>query len=260
MSTKDLYRVVEGTVITTFTSSNEAEVYNGETYLPKICGRGAIQNSSSIIKSTVDLKMPLKDPLAVHFMGSSVDTLVRLDIYTKDEDGTVRALFRGRFTTSSPTDTELKMTFNSIFSSQRKVGVRPVFQRSCRHVVYDSGCTLSFDLKKVALVITAVASDGITLTVPGLAAYPSGQFNAGVIQLSDGSFRYVASHVGTTVVLVRSAPIILEEYAAAGHVNINMAPGCNQSTSWCSQVFGNILNHGGFPYIPVDNPTQSAVV
>ena len=31
-------------------------------------------------------------------------------------------------------------------------------------------------------------------------------------------------------------------------------PGCDHTLSTCADKFGNQLNYGGFPYIPVKNP------
>jgi hypothetical protein len=39
-----------------------------------------------------------------------------------------------------------------------------------------------------------------------------------------------------------------------GSQTVNLYPGCNKSMDHCINRFDNILNYGGFPWIPGKNP------
>lgn len=261
MSTKDLYRFVEGTVINTFTSSNEAEVYTSpvatgpETYEPKIMGRGEITDKAQPTKGSLDITFPLNDDFAQHLLNSGIDSIVRLDIYSKDEAGVFRTEWRGRLSKVAPKDKEVTVTFESVFSANRRVGSRRVFQRTCPYAVYGPGCTLSLAAFLTAATVTAMSADGRTVTVPEAAAKPSGYYTAGIVQMPDGSMRYITSHVGSTLVLIRSSDILNAAFATASPVDVHIAKGCTQLQPTCGDSdFNNLPNFGGFPFMPLTNP------
>jgi uncharacterized phage protein (TIGR02218 family) len=255
MSTKELYRVTEANTVWTFTSSNEPETYNGETYTPRICGHDDISDKGQVTKSQLDVSFPLEDSFAQHVINSAVDAVIKLTIYSKDESGAYFTEFRGRFsTTSLDGEDQIKITFENVFSSNRQVGVRPLFQRSCRYGVYNGGCKLNINTFKAAGTVTAMSADGRTVTCTGANAQPDGYYTAGVIIFSDGTMRYISSHVGNTLTLIRSSDTLNSQFAASGPVAVFIAPGCTQQTDICGSRFGNVLNFGGFPYIPLKNP------
>lgn len=261
MSTKDLFRFVEGSVVSTFTSSNEAETYQApaatapEVYLPKIMGRGEITDKAQPTKGSLDIGFVLEDVFAQHLLNSGVDSVVKLDIYSKDESGAYYTEWRGRLGKVSPGEKNLKATFESVFSANRRVGSRRVFQRTCPYAVYGPGCKLLLADFLTAGTVTAISADGRTLTVPEAANQPSGFYTAGLVEFSDGSMRYVQSHNGSTLVLIRSSDVLNADFAAASPVAIQLARGCSQLTSICGDsTFNNLPNFGGFPYMPLVNP------
>jgi hypothetical protein len=267
LSTKDLYRFVEGTVINTFTSSNEAEVYTSpiatgpETYVSKIMGRGEISDKAQPTKGSLDITFPLNDDFAQHLLNSGIDSVVRVDIYSKDEAGVFRTEWRGRLSKTAPKDKEITVTFESVFSANRRVGSRRVFQRTCPYAVYGPGCTLSLAAFLTAATVTAMSADGRTLTVPEAAAKPNGFYLAGVIQMPDGSMRYISGHVGSTLVMIRSSDSLNAAFAAASPVDVNIAKGCTQLQITCGDSdFNNLLDFGGFPYMPFTNPIAGSSI
>lgn len=259
MTSKSLIKIVEGAAAWLFTTSNEPETYLGDVYTPRICGVGAIVDSVQVNKNTLEVTFPLIDDLAQHFLQSPVDFAAKFWLYSKDEAGTFATEWRGTLTKTVPDDSKIVLTFNSIFSSNRRVGARRPYQRACPHTLYGPACGLVYTDKRIAATVTAIAADGLTLTIPGAAALPDGRLNAGVVEMPDGTKRYVISHVGSTVKIVRVSPSLNAAFIAANPVNVYIAPGCSQNTTWCEEVFNNLANHGGFPFIPLQNPTASSI-
>jgi hypothetical protein len=260
VSTKDLFRITEGTAVYRFTSSNEIEVWNGDIYLPRVVGRTDVQDKATTTKNKLSVKFPLTDDLAIHFLKSPVDFAARLDLFSKDEDGEYDAEWRGALIAVTPNDKEIVLDFNNIFSGNRRVGARPTYSRSCRHAVYDPGCRLVFDDHKVAAHVTAISTDGFTMTIPEADSFADGALNAGVLVMPDNTMRYISNHVGSTITIIRPSPSLQEAFAAANPVDVFIAIGCNQATAWCNDVLNNIFNYGGFPNIPLTLPTGSSIV
>jgi hypothetical protein len=252
MSSKELYRFVEGTAVSTYTSSNEAEVYNGETYAPKVMNRSEINDKAQVTKNSVDVSFALQDTYAQHLLNSSVDNVIRLDIFSKDEFSVFRAEFRGRLTKTAPDNTKLKATFESTFTANRRVGSRPIFQRPCRHVQYGPGCKLDIDEWKIAAHVTAMSADGLSITVPETS--DGRRYTAGVVILSDGTMRYITSQAGNVLTLIRPSDTLNTQFATAHPVAVYIAPGCTQTEPVCDDEYDNLLNFGGFARIPLTNP------
>lgn len=265
MTTKRLFRLTEGNTVWTFTSSNENETYQSgsatapEVYANRVVSHSDLVDKAQSTKNTLDVTFPLLDTIGQHFLKSPVDFQAKLEVYTKNEDGTYRTEWRGKLTKTAPSDTKIVLTFNSIFSSNRRVGARPVYQRSCPHTIYDEGCRLVYNDKKVAATVSAISADGLTLTIAVAGTLPQGVLQAGVVEMPDGTMRYITDHRGTAVSIIRVSPSLLDAFAASNPVPVYIARGCNQGTDWCDSVHNNLLNHGGYPFMPLDNPASSAI-
>lgn len=254
MSSKELYRATEGTTVWTFTSSNEAEIYNLETYEPRVVGRSDVSDKPQVSKGTLDVSFPLEDDFAQHLLNASVDDILKLTIFSKDQAGTIRTEWRGRLKNTAPSNKELKATFEGTFSSNRRVGARPVLTRTCRHCLYSPGCGLDIADWLTPATVTALSVDGKLLTVPEAGSQPSGYFNAGLVKFSDGTMRYITSHIGTSVTIIRYSGTLNDEFAVSSPVDVELAPGCNQLMSDCGPKFDNLNNNGSFPFLPIKNP------
>lgn len=268
MSTKDLFRMTEADRVWTFTSSNEDETYQSpsatapEVYEARVVGRSEFKDTAQYLKDTIEVTFALMDPIAQHFLQSPVDYAGRIECYSKDEAGNYETEWRGTLKDVKPDDKQCKLVFNSVFSANRTVGARPVFQRNCRHTVYSLACGLSFDDWKIAGNVTDISDDALTLTIAEAATKPNGYFNSGVIVMPDGTMRAIRQHVGTTISIVRYSPSLVEAWneAAGDPVPVFIAPGCSQSMQWCEGTFGNHLQYGGFLNIPLRNPNGSSIV
>lgn len=135
----------------------------------------------------------------------------------------------------------------TISATMKREGLRMVWQRSCPHTVYDSGCKLSPVSHMVTVTIQSVSET--TLVMSGM---PTGQgFSGGflewdhpvkgvermAIEAQNGNQVFpfgttVAFHVGMTIRAYR---------------------GCNQTPAAC-QSFGNYANYGGVPTLPGKSP------
>ena len=65
-----------------------------------------------------------------------------------------------------------------------------------------------------------------------------------MLEFPDGTVRMVTSHTGSAVEI--SGPY---RYAAAGQT-VTLYPGCDKRRSTCLDKFDNLLNQGGFAWIP----------
>lgn len=254
MRVRELFRFVDSSLITTQTSADSDIIYNGETYVAQPLGRTQAEQKNELSRASIDISMSLDNPLAQRHLGSPVDNVVTLSIFQQTEINTY-TFWKGRLSTvKSPTNKQVTLTFESIFTSMRRPGLRGRYQKSCRHALYAKGCNVNPESFAVPGTISAIS--GTTVTIPGLSAYPNGRFRGGMIQAPDGVVRFITGHSGDVVTLSRPFQTLIDLFAlnGPGVVLVRVFPGCAHNMADCQTVFDNLPNYGGFPWIPKINP------
>lgn len=258
----ELYRFVEGPTIYlrtnsdqpyTYDSGSGPEVYNSLGFPMK---RTEIQSQNQINKVSTDISFSLDDPMARHWLIDNVESLITVTIFEVD-DTDVEVAWKGRVASFKPSQSDLTITFESIFTSLQRPGLRARFLRNCRFSLYGRGCKLD----KTGFAIPGVPSavSGVTVTVGAAASFPDGWFTAGMIAAADGTLRFVTAHSGSSITMMRRLPS-LEAAFALGATTVTLYPGCNRSRSDCDTKFNNLPNYGGFDWIPTTNPFGGASI
>jgi uncharacterized phage protein (TIGR02218 family) len=122
---------------------------------------------------------------------------------------------------------------------------RNLYQRSCLHTLYDSGCTLA----KASFSTAGTVGAGSTALVINWSG-ANANFVQGSIAFSSGANANIAATVtaavaGTSLRLSRP----LDEVPAAGDA-FSVAYGCDHQLSTCLAKFNNVDNFRGFPSVP----------
>lgn len=266
---KDLFRFVEGSNVWTYTSADADEVYNSETYTSITLGRDEIESKNELSKANLNVTVSLDNAMGQRWLKQVLDTVVTLTVFTKDVDtGTTTVSWKGRLTSVKPDMTAITLVFESVFTSLRRPGLRARYQRSCRHCLYATGCNLNKNDWAVTGHVTAV--DGAVITMPEAANYVDGYFNAGMIEAPDGTLRFIIKHVGTQLTLIRQLDQLNDAFFKAGYglsyggtyggLAARIFPGCDRTKESCLSKFNNILNYGGFAFIPTKNPFSGSSI
>ncbi len=257
---KELYRFVEndGTFIYTVTSSDQSEVYNAgsgnETYTPLAIGRDEVQGKGEMTKQNLTLSFPIDNTVARRWFVSSVDFPLTVTIYSKSIADGVEVEWKGRLSSVSPKKNQIDFVFESVFTSMRRIGLRQTYQITCPHALYSKGCNLNKEDWDVSGAVTLVVNN--VITIPAAAGYADGYFTSGMFEDMNGTLRFITSHVGNQLTLIRPMNDLLERVATLGYSGLTcrIFPGCDRSAATCNSKFANILNHGGFPFMPSKNP------
>jgi hypothetical protein len=257
-ATTDLYRIVLGTRVFTITSADEEVEYASgtagalELYVPTPMGRGGVTLKNEISKANLEIRIPLTHELAGLLLGSWLETFASLTVFRKRVSGTA-VIWKGRLTGTMPDDNFVRLSFESIYTSMRRPGLRARFQKSCRHPLYGRGCFL--DPEDFAQAATVTAIVGRTITVPAASGEADGFFSGGMVRAPDGTLTYITKHAGTQLELNRISSALASAYAVTGPgTAITIYPGCPHDYVSCRDKFSNDDNYGGFDYIPTKNP------
>jgi uncharacterized phage protein (TIGR02218 family) len=125
---------------------------------------------------------------------------------------------------------------------------RNLYQSTCLHTLYDSGCTLSRATFTLSSTVTGGGSyNGFTASGLG---QPAGYFDQGVIGFTSGANngirRTVKSH-GAGGVLMFSLPLLSTPQAGD---TFTIYPGCRRTEQVCIDTFNNRAHFKGYPFIP----------
>jgi uncharacterized phage protein (TIGR02218 family) len=128
---------------------------------------------------------------------------------------------------------------------------RNVYQPTCLHTLYDSGCTLV----KNAFGTNGTVGSGSTASVIAWSGAAS-VYQQGSITFTSGVNAGVTANVNSTaagISLTLGYP--LQSQPAAGD-SFTVYQGCDHTPGTCQSKFNNLANFRGFPYVP---PPQMAI-
>ena len=124
-----------------------------------------------------------------------------------------------------------------------------ILQPTCIHTLFDAGCTLS----KASFAVNGTVQAGSTVNklITNLTQADSYFDNGQLIFNSGADNGHVVSvkkylNSGGTVYFVVPLPAL----PSTGDT-FTIYPGCDKTQSTCSGKFSNLVNFGGFPYVPV---------
>lgn len=152
-----------------------------------------------------------------------------------------------------------KMTCQSLFTRLKQPGLRRLYGKNCPHLLYSQG-SAQCRVNPASFMVTTVigGAEGLSVQSADFAAFPDQYFRGGKIQveISPGVFekRGIQSHVGDTLTITHPLP------GLEGEMTVEAFPGCDKTIQTCHSKFDNVVNFGGFPYIPLKNPFGSSSV
>ncbi len=166
--------------------------------------------------------------------------------------GTV-VLFSGRVSDVSGSRTEVRVTVKSDLELLNIKQPRNLYQASCLHTVYDTGCGVNKAARTVTGNVTAnngtgqwLQSDRTEMTN----AMSGGWFDQGVITFTSGPNaglkRTVKSYGAGQFMFALPLPNVPQ----VGDT-FSVFPGCDKTQGTCSAKFNNLPRFRGYPYIPI---------
>lgn len=246
---------------TNLTSSDDIYYYGDidAEFVPAVMKMTEIESRSELNKSNLDITFELGHALARRWMTERIYIPRTVTVFEVDEDDNVEVAWKGRLTAVKPSGVEIVLTFESVFTSMRRPGLRSRMLRTCRHSLYGQGCFLSRSTFSEELTMTAI--DGAVITVPDAAMFPDGWFTGGMIETfyEGGSLHFITQHIGDQITLVRATQI-LSRALDDGEDDVFLYPGCDRTRATCQGKFDNLDRYGGFDWIPLRNPFNGSSI
>jgi len=241
-----LYTFTKGTTINRFTSHYSDVEYSGNTYTASPIRHQAINQSGQVERVTMEVVFPKSSSFASTFFTpnySDVQTLTILRFHHGVDSG-FEVMWKGRVISYEASGDEVILTCESIQTTIRNGGLRGKYQRTCRHTLYDDNCGLDIDSFYSSLTISSIDGFDITFSSTG---QDDGYYRGGIME-KDGEFTFIRKDVSNVLTVQ-----YLVDGIEAGET-VRVAPGCDLAQTTCVEKFNNVVNFGGYPYIPNKNP------
>lgn len=255
----ELYTFIRGDQRWRYTSgSNTFEYFNNTSYESLIyqaaaIKRGNLAQGQEAAKNALTLTVPMDLPLLDAFRGIpdfGVMTINLERLHVADYEQEVITIWTGRVlgVKFSPDQGHAEINCEPVMVSLKRNGLRRLYSKNCSHVLYGLDCKVV--ATPVAAQVIAVDQNRVTLNIQ-MVAY---EYAGGWLQTPTGEQRaMITENDEQTVTLIYP----IEQLVQWQPVEIYM--GCDHSLETCNTKFNNILNYGGFPWIPNINPFDTGV-
>jgi len=244
-----VYHFIQGTTTWRYVALSKTFTFLGYPCDPEIIAPSDFGVSNDVPKDSLTFRLPITNNLAETFIGGTPSTITTVNVYRTHYDDTDYIVYwKGRVASSAISGNFVELVCDSIFSSLRRLGIRPQYQRMCRHALYGRGCNVVQASYAYTGHISTVS--GVNVTVTEAAFIP--KLTGGILKAANGTMSMILRHSGTNIMLMRPLPTL-----AVGQ-EITMYIGCNHSISDCKNVFNNLGNYGGWPGIPGINPMNGS--
>lgn len=233
-------------------------------FKPVSLDRDAINASGSLDKTSITIKLPQDNELALQFRTYPPGQVVNVTLWQmhlNDPDAEALVVWAGRVTAVTRRANIAEFNCEPISTALRRTGLRRNWQIGCPHVLYGTQCKAS-QAAGTSPDITVSEVNGNVVKLPSgwIPASPAGltadKYIGGMLRwvTAEGSifFRTIlrVDADGPDHNLTLAGPTDGLYAAAPAQVVL----GCNHQLSDCAAVHDNLLNFGGQPYIPVKNP------
>jgi uncharacterized phage protein (TIGR02218 family) len=248
----ELYEFVIGTTTYRYTTAEDEISFASQTWFPRQIERTSPEVASDENAKELTFTIPADDPVASQYIDVAPGQKMALTI-TRFHRGDTEAfiLWQGRITGATFTDKGRMATLRGLTvesASSRQIP-RDKYQGLCNHVLYDSRCAVTRSSFKYTGTITAVA--GNVITVGGLNANGADWALGGYVDFNTGEdARVILAQSGDDLTML----LPFKEDVLGSTVDVYA--GCDHSITTCNTKFSNLINYGGFVYVPLINPFQ----
>lgn len=227
-----------------------------DTFNPWPIKVGDMSQDGTLDKSDIAVTLALGSPLDDIFLAYPPSEVVNLTVFEGHVGDAVTienypATWLGRIISASWQGNELELSCVPVSSAIKRPGLRRNYQIGCPHALYGDQCKANKAAATVARTLSTLA--GNTITLSAALATPE-RFRGGLVEWTNADtgqkeIRTIASVATDGMSLtIRGMPRGLP-----ASTTLEVSRGCNRQMSGCNQ-HGNILNYGGQPFIPLENP------
>lgn len=261
----ELYEFVVGTQTFRYTSGEDIVLVGATEYEPNPIRRSKIEDGPDKRNIDFSVTLPTSDPLSQLFLGILPGVRVPLNVkrYHRGDTGgggpEVITIFDGFVLSAnfSKKGKECKLTARHALANLGRIIPSRTYASTCSHILYDSSTCKADDTAPANRINadTVISQVGNVMTVSSIVSggFADGQFNSGFVEaVGSNDFRLILDQVGDALTL-------LQPFTTTP-AQVNIFRGCAHTIAACKTDHDNVINFGGFAFVPTRNPYQSGVL
>lgn len=247
----ELYEFVLGLQVLRFTSSEDVFTYIGNEYTPVALQRSSLLFTGELQQDAITITMPSSDAfpsLYTDFAPSQKASLTVRRLHRVDGDLQAILMFKGivRTVSFSKDASEAQITVVPLSGNLARNIPRYTFQALCNHFLFDQGCKIVPALFQYDGTVSV--DNEFIITVPGLeAAKGDGWATGGFVQMGVTDYRMVLLQDGDDLT------IILPFGGNVAGQDVSVFAGCARTIAVCKSKFDNVINYGGWAFVPTED-------
>mgnify|MGYP003646526936 FL=1 len=247
----ELYTISIGSTTYKYTSGSVAVTIGVDTWEPEPLMRSSIKKSrerNEIVKVT----FPHSNTFASGFLGIAPGQRAYISILRLQRDSSPVStilIYKGQVSSAKyvKDGDQIELQTRSVEAATGRAIPRFTFMGMCNHILFDNGCKqTSVGFTYTGAVATVVDN---VYTVTGADGQVDGFWTGGWCSpVGANDYRLVLAHTGTDLTL------LLPFASDITGQDLEVYAGCDHGITACGTKFDNVLNFGGFPFVPNKNP------
>lgn len=255
----ELYEFSIGGEAFNLTSAEDDLTIASVDYTPVELARSSINLSPEQRAELLQISMPADHAFPRKFVNSAPGFKATLTIKRFHRtDGALQTivLFKGvvRSVGFSLNGVRAEIAVLPLTAAMSRTVPRFLYSNLCNHILYDARCKVVENAFRFVGSVSVIS--GNDYTIPGVGASVAAPTAGGFIKAGGGiDYRLVLSQTGDvlTLLLPFDLPIV-----QVGTV-VEVFAGCKHDIATCKTQFNNVVNYGGFAFVPIRNPFESGL-
>lgn len=261
----ELYKFTIDTQEYFYTSADIDITYSGNTYLKSTITRGELDGTSDPDKGVIDLTVPYTLPIAQQVITTPPSMPINLVVFRgqRNDPGVFIQQWVGRLIANEVIGSVVSLKGVSILSNQYRVGNALRFQKACPYALYDSynckivAASYEYICSPTATTASKLSSADLvwTVAIPTHTTLKEGWFLGGYVEYSDTFSNVVGKRAIIDYDHLNGIVTVFPQLR--GFVDgtpVKFYPGCAHDSRSCKLKFDNVVNYGGDPILPLDDP------
>ena len=259
----EVYKFTLGTSTFLFTSAEDTITLGTDVYVSETISRNQISQGGDNKNRNLIITVPADNEFAAKYVNIVPGETASLSLFRLQRDesptfATQTLTFKGQVqSVRFPQDgNAAEINVRSIETALGRNVPRFTYMSTCNHVLYDQRCKVDpVPFRVIGNCTAEQRGPGNDITVVGATLQPDGFYTAGFCKPSaESDFRMILKHVGDvlTLLLPFAEPVL--------NTNVEVFAGCDHIvTGDCANKFDNVIDFGGFGFVPNRNPFVSGL-
>lgn len=200
----------------------------------------------------LSISVPRDHPFIIKFDEQEFPNMVAVRIkrmHLNDPDLGTYNMWSGRLVGVSYEHPWMVLGCEKIATSLSRTGCRIRYMRQCPHTLYMPRCWVDKAAFTVTAEVAAISSNSAVVRLTNILMPPERYYVGGIFNFGSLT-RFITEQSGVTLTLSR--PLLGLKVGD----QVQVAPGCDRLAATCNATFNNLLNYGGFDFIPPKGPFE----